>query len=127
MGTAKVGSAEWMRSLVKEIVQLQEAGTRLQAELDGEGPRALDALLATVHRVREAVGEPEAPTDLLVRGMSPRALERFKVGSGARALKYADYLAALLDLHDARRRLADSGDDDVAAILTELGLSTVTA
>src|SRR5688500_17913246 len=131
MPKAKVGSAEWMRTLVREVARLHEDGTELAADLEGTDRETLGELLERAAKVREAVragSEATTSTDLLVRGIDGRSLERFKVAAGARALKYSDYLSALVDLHDAMRHLADSGDQpEVAKILDELGLSTVTA
>src|SRR5687768_3944243 len=113
MPKAKVGSAEWLRSLVREVSRLHAGGVELSAELDGEERASLDALLARADRVQQALAagsEATQSTDLLVRGVDARSLERFKVAAGARALKYADYLGALVELHDAMRKLADSGD-----------------
>lgn len=66
------------------------------------------------------------PTELLIRGLEPEVARRFKTASGARAMKYADYLGALVKLHDEMRTLADS-DPAVKAALDKLGLQTVTA
>ena len=44
---------------------------------------------------------------------------------GLAGLTHAQYLSALVALHDALRQRADSGDDGAAATLSELGLRTV--
>jgi hypothetical protein len=51
---------------------------------------------------------------------------RFRGAAGARGFTHAQYLAALVALHEAMRQLADGGDAEVAAVLTQLGLGTVT-
>jgi hypothetical protein len=45
--------------------------------------------------------------------------------AGGRGMTHAQYLAALVALHEAMRAAADGGDEAVAAELDELGLSTV--
>ena len=46
--------------------------------------------------------------------------------AGGRGLTHAQYLAALVALHESARGLAESGDEQVAAELERLGLQTVT-
>ncbi|HUQ40602.1 MAG TPA: hypothetical protein VM030_10650 [Acidimicrobiales bacterium] len=127
MARAKVGSPEWMRSLVREAGALEEG----LAARSGALADATDGLNERARKLREALtaGAVSAESaDLLVRGMPPVTLDRFKRAAGARALRYADYVSALVELHDAMRRLADTGDHpEVADALDELGLSTVTA
>ena len=74
---------------------------------------------------RAAKGEPGP---LVVDGLSPEVIERFRVAAGARAMEPAEYLAALVELHEAMRRLADQGgNEDVDGVLRRLHLSTLTA
>lgn len=67
----------------------------------------------------------EGGTDLLIRGMSPDMSQRFKTAAGARAMKYSEYLTALIKLHDEMRSAAER-DERLRAQLEELGLGTVT-
>ena len=50
---------------------------------------------------------------------------RFRAAAGGRALTHAQYLAALVALHEAMRGLADGGNETVAGVLEQLGLATV--
>lgn len=81
--------------------------------------------------VESQIPAPRAPVgsgDLLVTGVPPEALKRFRVAAGARGMEPGQYLARLVELHEAMRRLADDGGHaEVAAVLTSLGLATVTA
>jgi hypothetical protein len=43
----------------------------------------------------------------------------------ARGFTHAQYLTALVSLHEAMRQRADGGDAEVAAALGQLGLGTV--
>jgi hypothetical protein len=54
----------------------------------------------------------------------PRKL-RFRAAAGGRGMTHAQYVAALVALHEAMRALADSGNETVDAELGKLGLSTV--
>ena len=65
------------------------------------------------HRVED--GEGRESEDLMLR----------KVPRG-RSLTHAQYLAALVALHEATRTLAESGHAEVEAELERLGLTTVT-
>lgn len=74
-------------------------------------------------------------TTLNVRGIDSEVVERLKRGSQARGWTLAQYLAALVSLHDAMRALADTstagpmGDRwvQVQTELEALGLATVSA
>lgn len=113
-----------MRGLVREVESIEASLAR-----GSKGPKS--ELAARARQVREALtaGAVTAEsTDLLVRGVVPSTLERFKIAAGARAMRYADYLSALVELHDAMRALADSDDHPaIKNVLDELGLATVTA
>jgi hypothetical protein len=50
---------------------------------------------------------------------------RFRGAAGARGFTHAQYLSALVSLHEAMRKRADDGDAEVKAALGELGLGTV--
>ena len=52
--------------------------------------------------------------------------EGARAAAGGRSLTHAQYLAALVALHEATRTLAESGHAEVAAELERLGLTTVT-
>jgi len=64
--------------------------------------------------------------DLLLRRVPRAVAHRFRGAAGARALTHAQYLSALVNLHDVARRRADEGDDAMSAVLQQLGLQTVT-
>lgn len=73
-----------------------------------------------------------APTTLNVRGIDDAAAQRIKRAAAARGMTIGEYLARLVDLHDAIRARADHGGDDqadpaLAAELESLGLQTVRA
>jgi len=64
--------------------------------------------------------------DLMLRRVPRPVAHRFRGAAGARAFTHAQYLVALVALHDAIRARADGGDAELAAELERLGLSTVT-
>jgi hypothetical protein len=64
--------------------------------------------------------------DIMLRRVPGQVAHRFRGAAGARGFTHAQYLAALVALHEAMRQRADSGDAEVAEILKELGLGTVT-
>ncbi len=63
--------------------------------------------------------------DLILRRVPRAVAHRFRGAAGARALTHAQYLSALVSLHDTARRLADGGDETMSALLQQLGLQTV--
>ena len=63
--------------------------------------------------------------DIMLRRVDRSVAHRFRGAAGARGLTHAQYLAALVALHDTARQKADSGDERLKAILGQLGLSTV--
>ena len=75
------------------------------------------------HRRRE--GEGRDHEDIMLRRVPREVAHRFRGAAGARGLTHAQYLAALVALHDAMRQRADAGDGDTAAELDRLGLTTV--
>ena len=64
--------------------------------------------------------------DIMLRRVPAAVAHRFRGAAGARGFTHAQYLAALVALHEAMRELADRSDGDVAAVLSQLGLGTVT-
>ena len=64
--------------------------------------------------------------DIMLRRVPTHVAQRFRASAGGRALTHAQYLSALVELHEAMRLRADGGDADVAAELERLSLSTVT-
>ena len=80
-------------------------------------------------RVVVWVQDEETPSrefeDIMLRRVPSPVAHHFRGAAGARGLTHAQYLSALVALHDALRQRADSGDDGAAATLSELGLRTV--
>jgi hypothetical protein len=75
------------------------------------------------HRV-EGGGKREGE-DIMLRRVPSDVARRFRAAAGARGLTHAQYLAALVALHDALRARADGGDTPAAEELDRLGLATV--
>src|SRR5215470_10308209 len=74
----------------------------------------------------KASGGPDREfDDMMLRRVPGPVAHRFRGAAGARGFTHAQYLAALVALHEAMRQRADSGDAEVAAALDQLGLSTV--
>jgi len=63
--------------------------------------------------------------DIMLRRVPAAVAHRFRGAAGARGFTHAQYLTALVSLHEAMRQRADGGDAEVAAALHELGLGTV--
>ena len=63
--------------------------------------------------------------DIMLRRVPAAVAHRFRGAAGARGLTHAQYLTALVALHEAMRGRADEGDAEVAAALEQLGLGTV--
>jgi hypothetical protein len=63
--------------------------------------------------------------DIMLRRVPIAISRRFRGAAGARGLTHAQYLAALVTLHENMRRRADGGDDGCGQVLAELGLGTV--
>jgi hypothetical protein len=75
-------------------------------------------------------GEPDDSPDrefedIMLRRVPTAISRRFRGAAGARGLTHAQYLAALVSLHENLRGRADGGDDSSAQALAELGLGTV--
>jgi hypothetical protein len=64
--------------------------------------------------------------DIMLRRVPRPVAQRFRASAGGRGLTHAQYLAALVELHESMRVRADGGDGQLAAELERLGLSTVT-
>ena len=63
--------------------------------------------------------------DIMLRRVPGQVAHRFRGAAGARGLTHAQYLAALVALHEAMRQRADGGDAEMATTLDRLGLGTV--
>jgi hypothetical protein len=63
--------------------------------------------------------------DIMLRRVPAAIAHRFRGAAGARGFTHAQYLTALVSLHEAMRKRADQGDAEVAAALEQLGLGTV--
>jgi hypothetical protein len=77
-----------------------------------------------------AAADPDGPAgreheDIMLRRVPGSVAYRFRGAAGARGFTHAQYLSALVALHEAMRKRADAGDAEVAAALDQLGLSTV--
>jgi hypothetical protein len=86
------------------------------------------------HRERDVVffrharrdGEEREDEDVMLRRVPRAVAQRFRASAGGRGLTHAQYLSALVELHETMRRRADGGDAELAAELDRLGLTTVT-
>jgi hypothetical protein len=63
--------------------------------------------------------------DIMLRRVPAAVAHRFRGAAGARGFTHAQYLTALVSLHEAMRKRADEGGAEVAAVLEQLGLGTV--
>jgi hypothetical protein len=63
--------------------------------------------------------------DIMLRRVPSDVARRFRAAAGARGLTHAQYLAALVALHDTLRARADGGDAAATEELDRLGLATV--
>jgi hypothetical protein len=61
----------------------------------------------------------------MLRRVPAAVAPRFRSAAGARRFTHAQYLTALVSLHQAMRKRADDGDADMAAALDHLGLSSI--
>jgi hypothetical protein len=78
------------------------------------------------HAAPAEAGQEREAEDLMLRRVPAQTAKRFRQAAGGRNLTHAQYLAALVALHDRMRTLADEGGDErVRAELERLGLSTV--
>jgi hypothetical protein len=78
-----------------------------------------------VYFARRAGAEGREHEDIMLRRVPREVAHRFRGAAGARGLTHAQYLGALVALHEATRQRADEGDAELAAELDRLGLRTV--
>jgi hypothetical protein len=71
-------------------------------------------------------GVPREHEDIMLRRVPADTARRFRSAAGGRGMTHAQYLAALVALHEAMRARADGGDAGLAEELERLGLSSVT-
>jgi hypothetical protein len=71
-------------------------------------------------------GESREHEDIMFRKVPNDVARRFRAAAGGRALTHAQYLGALVELHESLRRRADEGDEAARAELERLGLQSVT-
>ena len=115
---------EPLESILGRVGVFAERGRAATSQAADRAAQAAQAAKA------HAASAPAAaqPGSLVVENLGPEVLERFRVAAGARAMEPAEYLTALVDLHEAMRRLVDQGgNEDVDGVLRRLRLSTVTA
>jgi hypothetical protein len=121
------------RSLIEDAAAAFEAGVDFLTELQRRFLTQVGAAEPVQSILGRRGGVPDqdhtAERDVLfIAGVPPEVLQRFRVAAGARGMEAAEYLTRLVDLHDAMRRLVDEGhDQNVAVVLRQLGLNTVTA
>jgi hypothetical protein len=70
--------------------------------------------------------EGKESEDIMLRSVPRATAQRFRAAAGGRGMTHAQYLAALVELHESARARAARGDAELAAELERLGLSTVT-
>jgi hypothetical protein len=63
--------------------------------------------------------------DIMLRKVPAVVAYRFRGAAGARSFTHAQYLSALVALHEVMRTRADGGDAEAASVLAGLGLGTV--
>jgi hypothetical protein len=64
--------------------------------------------------------------DIMLRRVPRATAQRFRASAGGRGMTHAQYLAALVELHESIRSKADGGSAELQAELERLGLTTVT-
>ncbi len=64
---------------------------------------------------------------ILMRNIPASVHARITQARQIRGLSFDEYFEKLLELHEAMRALADSGDERIQAELTRLGLQTISA
>lgn len=72
----------------------------------------------------EGDGERESE-DIMLRNVPRAVAQRYRAAAGGRGMTHAQYLAALVALHESMRNRADGGDAELQAELERLGLTTV--
>ena len=76
-------------------------------------------------RQEQDVREERESEDIMLRSVPKLVAQHFRGAAGGRGMTHAQYLAALVELHQAMRERADGGDAELAAALDALGLSTI--
>jgi hypothetical protein len=78
------------------------------------------------HEVKEVAPEQGRESeDIMLRSVPRATAQRFRAAAGGRGMTHAQYLAALVQLHESMRVRGDAGDGSLAAELERLGLTTV--
>ena len=91
------------------------------------GPHERDVLYFRHKGPPPDPGDTERPDeDIMLRRVPRPIAQRFRASAGGRGMTHAQYLAALVELHESIRTRADGGDAELAAELERLQLSTVT-
>src|SRR5215207_2652023 len=67
---------------------------------------------------------PRDSEDIMLRRVPSAVAMRFRAAAGGRGMTHAQYLAALVGLHEAIRANADAGNEQLAATLETLSLQT---
>jgi hypothetical protein len=78
------------------------------------------------HELDDAGDGERTHEDLMLRKVPAPVARRFRAAAGGRALTHAQYLTALVELHELLRARADGGDAAAAADLQALALQSVT-
>ena len=76
--------------------------------------------------VRRDGPSPREHEDIMLRRVPAATARRFRAAAGGRALTHAQYLGALVELHETIRTRADAGDAELGSVLDGLGLQSVT-
>jgi hypothetical protein len=88
-------------------------------------PHADRDVVYFARRVGEGGGAEREDEDILLRRVPTAVAQKFRAGAGARGMTHAQYLAALVALHESTRTRADAGDAELTNELERLNLSTV--
>src|SRR3954471_14512209 len=75
---------------------------------------------------RREEGPEREDEDIMLRRVPRATAQRFRASAGGRGMTHAQYLAALVELHESIRSKADGGSAELQAELGRLGLTTVT-
>jgi hypothetical protein len=110
----------------KEADQGHPEDAVFHASFPGPGfpPKAGDRLVFWATESEDSPGAREHE-DIMLRRVPAVVAHRFRGAAGARGFTHAQYLTALVALHEAMRERADGGDTEVKAALDRLGLGTV--
>jgi hypothetical protein len=86
-----------------------------------------EKVLFVRHDVAEGETRPEREDeDIMLRRVPRPVAQKFRAAAGGRAMTHAQYLAALVALHEELRGRADAGDESLRQLLDELKLASVT-